>query len=1262
MADKLLPMPNAAPKRLICELLIVGIVAAWFFAAPEAEAAPVFGKAMALRQPGGSLVQTRAWGDEFYQVVESLDGYTLVRDPDSGEVCYARLSADATELISTGISASHPPPKRAEVTPHLRVLPESSAAKARAARAAWETVSSAKSGYPHVFSSLPSVGAVNGLCLLVDFSDEPQTVSAAEVRDFCNQTGYSGYDNQGSVRDYFGDVSSGLLTYTNYVPDVYYRASRPKSYYDDPADFAHAKTLELVVEALHWLNNQGFSFSAYDANHDGFVDAVNVLYAGTATSGWGAGLWPHNRSGSPFAILDGVYVATYQITDMGNDLGIGTFCHENGHMLFGWPDLYDYDADSRGVGAYCLMGGGAFAKRPVKPCAYLREQAGWVTPVLLNAPGSAFSASADEGTIFKYANSSNNREYYLIENRHQTGRDERLPDSGLAIWHIDKDGSNDYQQMTPSRHYKVTLVQADGRWDLERNQNAGDASDLWKAPQYAECGPWTSPNTRWWDGSSSDLNIANISEPGPVMTFDQQHYWLVSPNDPFVSSGLKGGPFTPSERTYTVTNYAQDSVSWTVYSPAEWLSVTPGQGVLASGESAEITVALSSAAASLAPGTYQGVVLFNNLLTGVTVQHVASLTINKSVIVAFPFDTDPQWTREGLWMFGSPQGLSGDPLVAHTGSTIFGYNLNGAYPNGMESTEYLTTTAMDCSGHRQVSFSFYRWLSAEMGELDYADIEASNDGITWTVIWSNDGIVVQDSAWTPVTYNISAVADGQATVYLRWGMGPTDSIETRAGWNIDDVVLLGIQDATPAPPILRLATPPSSSVRGGARVTLWGTNFLAPVNVFFGDVPALQVDVKGPTLIEVVAPASPAGTADIRVLAAGGEARLENAFLYVDVPPTIDSLSPDAIFAHASESIVIKGSALTGCTAVLFGETVVAAFTLVSDTEIQVTAPALPEGSVDVTVICSGDVTSNAVPLTYLPPPQGSLRVHISPEAALSAGAQWRVDGGAWQNSDARVDGLPPGSHTVSFAPVPGWTEPQDMPAAISDGAETLLSVAYVERTGSVIVTIGPEGAVAAGAQWRLDGGPWQPSGAQLDDLTLGSHRIDFASVPGWIPPPETLVDIVDGPATATHATYVRQTGLLRVTLGPEAAVAGGAQWRVGDGSWMPSGEAVELPLGEHAIFFKEVIGLGRFVTPATATIALSESGATVAVNQQYASLTLIEAADINGDGVWDALDVQLVINAALKMETGFNCDVDGNGSIDALDVQLVINAALRLL
>lgn len=61
-------------RVLICCLVTVAPVS-------TTVGAPVFGDVMTVRQPDGSKLKVRIWGDEFYGVTETPDGYTILRDP-----------------------------------------------------------------------------------------------------------------------------------------------------------------------------------------------------------------------------------------------------------------------------------------------------------------------------------------------------------------------------------------------------------------------------------------------------------------------------------------------------------------------------------------------------------------------------------------------------------------------------------------------------------------------------------------------------------------------------------------------------------------------------------------------------------------------------------------------------------------------------------------------------------------------------------------------------------------------------------------------------------------------------------------------------------------------------------------------------------------------------------------------------------------------------------------------------------------------------
>jgi M6 family metalloprotease-like protein len=494
---------------------------------------PFRGELFTFRQPDGTQVQLRGWGDQSYAVFESLDGYTVVQDAATGYYQYATLSDDRTELIPVGALAGRVDPAALGLQKGLRVNREAARMLALSARSGgerkrrWEErreqrVQHARAAGMGLLALAPpassTTGDVTGLCLLIEFPDVAAAISRAEVLNFCNQTGYSGHGNNGSVRDYFFEVSKGRLRYTNIVA-AYYTAAHPRAYYTDESVPQPQRARTLIKEALTQLKDSGFDFSALSTDSEGYVRALNVFYAGMRVNNWSKGLWPHSfHLGIPFA-LDATRVAfDYQFTDMGDHLTLATFCHENGHMVCDFPDLYDYGYESEGVGSYCLMCySGSDPKNPVQVGAYLKYKAGWAGTVTPFAPGMNASLSASQSEFLLHAKHA--QEYFLIENRRATGRDAGLPSEGLAIWHVDEQGSNNNEQMSSSLHYEASVEQADGKFELEKNSNVGDAGDLFSVMTKSSFGDAGTPNSKWWDGTASGLELSNISASGEPMSF-----------------------------------------------------------------------------------------------------------------------------------------------------------------------------------------------------------------------------------------------------------------------------------------------------------------------------------------------------------------------------------------------------------------------------------------------------------------------------------------------------------------------------------------------------------------------------------------------------------------------------------------------------------------------------------------------------------------------------------------------------------------------
>ncbi|MGD8663164.1 MAG: M6 family metalloprotease domain-containing protein [Desulfobacterales bacterium] len=483
--------------------------------------------------PDGETIQVRGSGNQHYAVFETLDGYTITKDPETGFYQYAELSADKNDLVPTGSNVDEVDPASLGLRPHLRVRRE--AAKQKALRASmlqeerpqWKIRREEKklrrkrrlptAGPESIPQADITTGNYIGLCLLVEFPDVAPTISRQEVNDFCNEPGYTGFGNNGSVRDYFHDNSRGKLTYTNVVTE-YYTAAHNRSYYTDPSVSYGSRARELILEVLDHLKSQGFNFSQLSSDTNGFIYALNVFYVGPRVNNWSEGLWPHSWVlASPYDAGGGKKFRDYQITNMGSELTLRTFCHENGHMICDYPDLYDYGSESAGVGHYCLMCYGGNDKNPVQVSAYLKNEAGWATKSITITPGITASLNAANNEFYLFAKNSN--EYFIIENRQKSGRDTFLPDAGLAIWHVDENASNNNEQMTPAQHYECSLEQADNRFDLEGNANGGDAEDLFASPDNKVFSDTTAPDSNWWDGSNSGLNITQISASAGTMTF-----------------------------------------------------------------------------------------------------------------------------------------------------------------------------------------------------------------------------------------------------------------------------------------------------------------------------------------------------------------------------------------------------------------------------------------------------------------------------------------------------------------------------------------------------------------------------------------------------------------------------------------------------------------------------------------------------------------------------------------------------------------------
>ncbi len=339
----------------------------------------------------------------------------------------------------------------------------------------------------------------------------------------------------------------------------------------------------LVVDAIRAVDSK-VDFSKYAVN--GEVPNLFVVHAGTGAE-WNSDprlLWSHSWSLDAFTglpagglVVDGVRVNNYaMMPEVGGDLTgvfgppptpypptVGVYAHEYGHVL-GLPDQYDYGYESEGTSIYSLMAGGSWNQWPNAAIfsgnspsfldAWSRFRLGFVAVTPITATQTVVLPPAETSPVVYRMDVpfSGGKEYFLIENRQQLGFDKGLDlysDGnlhGLAIYHVDDVVmSRNYWRPNEAEnwkefrsegwkaaangesHYGISIIQADGRWDLEHGIYGFFRSDLYPGTlEVTSFGSLTRPNSSsyyFWGGSApkfgySGVTVENISESGGVIT------------------------------------------------------------------------------------------------------------------------------------------------------------------------------------------------------------------------------------------------------------------------------------------------------------------------------------------------------------------------------------------------------------------------------------------------------------------------------------------------------------------------------------------------------------------------------------------------------------------------------------------------------------------------------------------------------------------------------------------------------------------------
>jgi len=368
----------------------------------------------------------------------------------------------------------------------------------------------------------PLRGTLRVICILAEFADVKLAAGAKQrMTDIFFSTGKI---STGSVTEYYREVSNGKISLTGEVVGPvtlrqtmgYYSNNQYGRGTSEPnVQTMASEAFEAARNAVNWL--------PYDNDGNGYVDAYIIIHAGQAAD---AEQKPQNIWSVKWVMpqvkqQSGVNI--YGFLTVSEFAKIGVCAHELGHLLFGWPDLYDIDDSASGIGNWCLMAAGSWGgggDRPVHPSAWCKANQGWIDTVTETDNHSITLQDVKLGfkTHRLWTNGdTSSKEYFLLENRQLTGYDASLPGGGLIIWHIDDTmtANND------ENHPWVKIMEADGQAQLKTAWYNGDAGDPYPGTaRNTTFNASTNPHSRSYAGSDTYVSVTNIPASAASMTFN----------------------------------------------------------------------------------------------------------------------------------------------------------------------------------------------------------------------------------------------------------------------------------------------------------------------------------------------------------------------------------------------------------------------------------------------------------------------------------------------------------------------------------------------------------------------------------------------------------------------------------------------------------------------------------------------------------------------------------------------------------------------
>ncbi|MFT7588566.1 MAG: M6 family metalloprotease-like protein [Limisphaerales bacterium] len=400
-----------------------------------------------------------------------------------------------------------------------------------------------------LFSQTDANTSVQGICIYIDYPDVLPTVTPTQLEGILNDLSHSEPGINRSFRTYWQQETRRNFDLQHDI--FYYTAPQPSTFYETIPWF---DGIDLWRDALEWIiaNNPTYDWNSlskwnaadpFNAERPGFLDGAIkssfVISSAYGPAGLGAAHTP------VWTLSNGETIGTIQGSTLQRpwDAGLNLFtlCHETGHSLFRLPDTYDYGAESGGTAKYSVMSAQGPDIEPVGAPFLVMHNWGHV-----KEPGvgtHTYTLQADGDTVIAIRNIHDPNEFFSLEVRKNSTLGNSLFPAplGLLIWHSDLkvNTSNTLEDATRYAHYKHSVIQKDGLFELE---NGGPVPPINIGDIYLpgdEFNDASSPDANWWAGENSGIEIKDIQFIGTdklqftvvISEVHETHYPFISKAD-----------------------------------------------------------------------------------------------------------------------------------------------------------------------------------------------------------------------------------------------------------------------------------------------------------------------------------------------------------------------------------------------------------------------------------------------------------------------------------------------------------------------------------------------------------------------------------------------------------------------------------------------------------------------------------------------------------------------------------------------------------